>query len=247
MWAAMMNHMPLKLSLQNQASRPECQPILQEIGDELLVCEPATGRVHLLTSQVALVYRACDGKTPADQVAVSLGEDGQQVLAQCLAQLEQVHLLAPPTEDSSSRRQFLVGASVASAALITSISLPYPVAAASGCITTGNAGCAAAFLPLIGGSNRPLGCGAPCCGAGCVPACPCSTCQCFAQYRCRDSGGNIVVCSAGGVDICQSGSNDTFESQICREPNAVNVALSCAAARALAGSSNTNYRCCQCP
>ncbi len=242
----MIDRMPLRLTLES-----ECQPILQEIGDELLVCEPATGRVHLLTSQLALVYRACDGKTSADQVAASLGEDGQQILAQCLAQLEQVHLLAPPTEDSSSRRQFLVGASVVSAALITSISLPYPVAAASGCLSSGDAGCTGAGRPGLDVNSRPTGCGAACCGGGGAPctACPCTTCQCFINYRCGDGFGNSQLCSLGGVDICQAGSNDfILGTAVCRTPGPTNIALSCAAARAMAATNGSqNYRCCQCP
>lgn len=245
----MMDRMPLRLSLPDLDS--DIQPIVQEVGEELLICDPLSGRVHLLPPQVAMVYRACDGETPASQVAASLGADGERVLAQCLVDLEKAHLIAPPAEESSSRRQFLAGAGVISAALITSISLPYPVAAASGCLMTGDTGCVGAGRPGVDANSRPTGCGAACCGGGGAPCttCPCGPCQCFVNYRCGDSLGNSVPCSSGGVDICQAGSNDfILGTAVCRQPNLVNINVSCAAARALAATgSSQNYRCCQCP
>jgi hypothetical protein len=248
-FSGMMNQMPLRFSLQNRDLAPQHQPIVQEIGEELLICDPLSGTVHLLPTHVALVYQACDGKTPTDQVAARFGADGEQVLAQCLSQLQQANLIALPAEDNPSRRQFLAGAGALSAALITSISLPHPVSASSACITTGNTGCNSASQPAVDGANRPLGCGGTaCCGAFCPGSCPCAGCQCMAQYRCRDAGGTVVVCSSSTAgDICVPGSNDTLVQRICMQPDTVNVALSCAAAKALAGSLRTLYACCSCP
>lgn len=248
-----MPNMPHKFSRHHKVKEAEYHPLLQEVGEELLVYDPLLGRCHVLNREAALVYRSCDGETMMEQVAERLGPDGESILSHCLQDLEKVNLIDFPEAPETSRRRFLSGAG----ALIITAALSTPAAAASvPCTTTGCTG-----LPTNGGGGGsglgPGGC-TVCCGqVGCAEGCPCGgTCACFIQYNCRASAAAPVreACANGGVDICVAGTFDTVNNPAsgCLDiPGAtMQRALSCSAARAqvvAAGFGASTYQCCACP
>jgi hypothetical protein len=238
--------MPTRLKIAIPGSGQAKEAHWQEVGDQLIVLGPSTDKVHLLPPDVALVYLACDGQTLMDQVARTLGDDGEQILLRCLEQLEEAQLISART-DGASRRQFLASAVTASAALITSVAMPLPAAAAS-CVT------------MISSCPTTLGsCGISCCSntaAGCTCPGGCGGCDCRIGFECRDVGGTPVSCglvAAGTLDACQPGTRDVNLGPRCNAPGGLGGLIfptrdSCADARSLAATQGlTQYSCCQCP
>jgi hypothetical protein len=250
-----MNEQPCKLYL--RLSTPELhQPIIQSIGDELLVYDPIHAKAHNLSPIAAAVYQACEeGKWDEEAFYTQFGPE---VVMNTLLELEKAKLVLwrPPAQ--LGRREFLAAAAMIP--VLSSVSVPSPATAASvTCATTGGlAGCSAAggvFLTTGSGpSGRgPSGCVQCCGGTGLCSPCPssCGTCQCMATYGCSDDGVNQVACNATSntKDICLVGTTDiTFAFANCADLNVDNPnrRLSCADARISAGA-DFNYVCCACP
>jgi hypothetical protein len=160
--------------------------VIEELGDELLVYDIDANRAHCLGSTAARVWRRCDGRTRATEIADDL-KLGADEFARALTELEDCVLLVEPpvVDDGLSRRDFglriaKIGAAAASVPLIVSIAVPATAAAtvtevfcqgvaitANGCGDCHKAGCCCCNPP--GGVLKP-------CHASCDPA-PCHTSQ----------------------------------------------------------------------
>lgn len=168
--------------------------VTSQIGDELLVFNPATSRVHCLPASTARVYELCDGETDWQTAAAAVGEEG---LARAMEGLTG-QALVESTEAPNSRRGFLKTA--AAGAVIASLGLPKPAAAASMCVNEGAVGCGAACTtPGFPPSGCNFCCNATCSGNLCTD--PCSggggctgNCYCLTFVRC--AGAN---CGAGST------------------------------------------------
>lgn len=109
--------------------------IVEELGDELLVYDRDTDRVHCLSPSAAAVWRRCDGRTPAGGLSAQLDLDGETV-ERALDELAGLGLLeaGEAMTDGTTRRELTVrlakaGTAVAAAPLIVSIVAPTPAAA----------------------------------------------------------------------------------------------------------------------
>jgi hypothetical protein len=259
-----MQEQPIKLYLRLDA--PEAyQPIIQSIGDELLVYDPIQAKAHNLSQTAAKIYQACEeGKW--NQKALE-AEFGREVVMNTLLELSKAGLIVwnPPTK--LGRRKFLAAAALVP--VISSITVPSPAAAASAsCGTTGGSeACFRLNLHTGGGATGqgPLGSCISCCGPGPELAfcdnCPgnCNVCNCLSPYVCSDDGSTLTPCNTttNTLDICQVGSTDfpgyspprVVAIPSCQRPSIIGRAraFSCAEARAeavLLGQSI--YTCCTC-
>lgn len=106
--------------------------ILTAVGDELIVFDERDHHLHTLPAPIPRVWEACDGATPAGQIAIATGLPATQVNA-VLEQLLHANLLEggfeqpPPTRD---RRALVRKAALG--AVILSVSAPMAVQASSG-------------------------------------------------------------------------------------------------------------------
>ena len=118
--------------------------LVEPMGDELLVFEPATGRAHSLNPPAASVWRACDGTRDLDALAEHCGLDPVAV-ALALDSLRACELLIGFEGPRVSRRQALrraamLGAGIAAVPVIRSIIAPSAAMAAStACVPPGDA------------------------------------------------------------------------------------------------------------
>lgn len=133
--------------------------LVEEFGEELIVYDQRTDRVHCLTASARKVWGACDGSTTVEQLGPALGLDAE-VVARALAELEASGLLEAGTTAGVTRREATarlasIGAAAASAPLIYSIAAPTPALAASEAVCE-MAGCGktAGSPPLV----CPTGC-----------------------------------------------------------------------------------------
>ena len=149
--------------------------IVEELGDEVLIYDTAIDRGHSLSPEAARVWRACNGKTPVEELSSRLGLD-QETVDLALAELESCELLEVKPSivaDGSTRREVTlrlakVGAAAAAAPLILSVAAPTPAMAATlaQClkVTQQSGNC--------GGANakgcHDLGC---CCCPDCIQPC----------------------------------------------------------------------------
>lgn len=140
--------------------------VVQELEDETLVYDLERDRAHCLNQTAAFIWRQCDGKTSAREMAQALKQKidksaDERLVWLALDQLSRKHLLTelvvlPPTVASMNRRELVrvLGISAAVALpVVASIVAPMPAQAATGCI--GNGGSCA------GNPN------------GCCPGCAC--------------------------------------------------------------------------
>lgn len=229
------------------------QPVIQAIGDEVIVYDPIQAKAHHLTSRTAKVYQACEeGKWNRKELDK---EFGPEAVLNTLLELNKAGLIIWNPPKKLGRRRFLVAA--ASVPVLSTVVVPSPSAAASvTCSTTGgNAGCADVISVSGGGASGrgPSGGCNPCCGPSVsCPTCnsDCSRCYCLAVYACSDNRSSFSSCSSttNQQDICQTGSTDYLFSTACFPLGiAGNVAraLSCTTARAQSGG--FLYACCACP
>ena len=128
--------------------------LLEELDDELVVCDPTANAAHVLNAAAADVWRACDGQRDLQALERACGFDEVTVIA-ALDGLHECGLLlegprgavsdepANPADEADfrlSRRGLLtkgaaIGAGIGLAVpMIRSIALPSPAAAASGVI-----------------------------------------------------------------------------------------------------------------
>jgi hypothetical protein len=112
--------------------------LLEDLDDELVVCDTSADSAHVLNAVAAAVWRACDGQRDLQALQVACGRDESTVIA-ALDGLRACGLLVESETDAKlSRRGVLtkgaaIGAGIGlGAPLIRSIALPSPAAAASG-------------------------------------------------------------------------------------------------------------------
>jgi Coenzyme PQQ synthesis protein D (PqqD) len=196
--------------------------LIEEVGDELLVCDPLSNRAHSLNAFAARVWHACDGETTTEQLVTKLDSDPDSV-AHALAELSDCELLedAGPLIASNggmTRRDLGIRtAKVGAAAAIISVALPVAEAAATPtpaqCLLYTDLDC----------NNCTNICGCCCCGqAGGGPTEPaCKTCYTISgcptiHFTEADKDGH---CSAKAPDPpdCQPGES----SYVCREGQTV--------------------------
>jgi Coenzyme PQQ synthesis protein D (PqqD) len=110
--------------------------LIEEVGDELLVCDPGNNRAHSLNSFAARVWQACDGETTADELVTKLDSDRDSV-AWALAELSDSELLerngpVVASNGGMTRRDLgLRTAKVGAAVAIVSVALPVATASAT--------------------------------------------------------------------------------------------------------------------
>ncbi len=229
-------------------------PILQTVGEELIVYDPLTDQAHTLETNTALVYRHCDGETLRTTVMDKLvaGENGLERSLQALAD---AGLIAREEPTSVKRRDFLAtaGRGALLAPLVMTVAVSAPAAAMSvSCETGGSTACT---IPLGGGAsgNGPSACSSCCEPVGAFCSCPggCSTCNCMKGFFCSDDGTNSRPCNgSAGPDICSATSTDFADpNRTCSfDGSNARIRNSCAAARVGAIALNaTGYFCCECP
>ena len=121
--------------------------IVQELDDEVLVYDTERNKAHCLNRTAALVWRACDGRTPVREMAhrlrgaLALHGEGETLVLEALRRLQQAHLLersaaasaataTPSRRDALHRLGRLAGAA-SILPVITSIVAPRAAEAAS--------------------------------------------------------------------------------------------------------------------
>ena len=148
--------------------------LIEEVGDELLICDPDSNRAHSLNAFAARVWQACDGETTSEALVEKLGSDRDSV-AHALAELSDRKLLQPTplpivANGGVTRRDLGVrAAKVGAAAAIITVALPVAEAAATPtpaqCLLYTDSDC----------DNCGNICGCCCCGqaggGGVEPAC----------------------------------------------------------------------------
>lgn len=123
--------------------------LVRELADEVLVYDEESHRAHCLNRTAALVWRHCDGKTSAPEIAGRIGgrppspltEEVVWLAFEALAEKGLLTTAAarPPGASPISRRKMMRRMGVAAAAalpLITSIVSPTPAQAQSPCTET---------------------------------------------------------------------------------------------------------------
>lgn len=117
--------------------------LVQDIMDELVVYDQERHRIHILNRTSALVWRHCDGRTTAADMATLLHTElnlpaDEEVIWLALSKLERAHLLQErlPRPAGITRREAirrLRGAGIAAVLLpvVTSIVAPAPANAAT--------------------------------------------------------------------------------------------------------------------
>jgi Coenzyme PQQ synthesis protein D (PqqD) len=119
--------------------------LVETVGDEVLVYDTERHRAHALNDSAAKIWKRCDGKTSAAEIAGGLSEALQMPVTEDfvrhgLAQLREFHLLDEPAGSMSapdsgpSRRELIRVGGLAALALplITSIVAPVAAEAQSG-------------------------------------------------------------------------------------------------------------------
>jgi len=156
--------------------------VVEEVGGETLVYDLERHRAHCLSATAAWVWRHCDGKSTAAELARRLSrktgrEVGEDVVGVALHRLARARLLdgaAPAAEGRTlaSRRELLRKAALIGGLSVLSIAAPSAGQAAT-CITR------AACEALVNGN--PICAGQPCCDVagkfcrsqGCGQSCCC--------------------------------------------------------------------------
>ena len=124
--------------------------VIDELADEVLVYDLDRHRAHCLNQTAALVWRECDGKSTAAEIAQRLERKlaapwNEDLVWLALRQLHQIHLLEksiklPPRVLGMTRRQMMRNLGLAAAVavpLVTSIVAP-TAAEASTCLPAGS-------------------------------------------------------------------------------------------------------------
>jgi len=196
--------------------------LIEEVGDELLVCDPGSNRAHSLNAFAARVWQACDGETTADELVVKLDSDRDSV-AWALAELSDCELLdrnGPVIAGNGGMTRRDLGLRTAKmGAAVAIISVALPVAEAAATVTPAQC----LLYTDLDCDNCTNICGCCCCGqAGGGQTEPaCKTCYTIAgcptiHFTEADQDGH---CSAKAKDPpnCQPGES----SYVCREGQTV--------------------------
>lgn len=83
--------------------------LTREVGEDLVVYDETTHRVHSLNRTAALVWQHCDGRTSVDELARLLSAKGdraasEEILYATLAELSEAELLTTPVAVPSGRQ-----------------------------------------------------------------------------------------------------------------------------------------------
>jgi hypothetical protein len=155
--------------------------VVQEVQDETLVYDMRRHRAYCLNRVASVVWRHCDGRTSAAEIAPRLRSElhvsaDKQVVSLALEQLGRAHLLrarvhSAPGSNSYSRRELIRKVGLAGGAalllpMVTSIVAPTPASAAS---------CASS---CVGKPNGTL------CGGGCDGSMCCQNGLCVTSGSC---------------------------------------------------------------
>jgi coenzyme PQQ synthesis protein D (PqqD) len=120
--------------------------LVRELADELVVYDLERHRAHSLNRAAALIWRHCDGRTAVTELAELLHREldaarAETVVWMALRRLAKAHLLLDqvtvPAQAVSccSRRELMRGmALVGGLAFVSSVLVPSPVQAQSGCL-----------------------------------------------------------------------------------------------------------------
>lgn len=122
------------LTLRSPLARTD-ELVVEQVGDEVLIYDQRIHDAHCLSAAAGQVWRACDGKTPPQQLGAQLGLD-RRTVERALEELDRCRLLDGGSESGMTRRQATrrfakVGAAAAAAPLIYSIVSPVAAAAQS--------------------------------------------------------------------------------------------------------------------
>ncbi len=107
--------------------------VIEEVGDELVIYVQATQTAHALSADAAAVWRCCDGRRSAIDIASVVGLDQARV-ARALDELSGAGLIEEPEGISRRalyKRMAKLGAAAVSAPLIYSVAIPAASAAQS--------------------------------------------------------------------------------------------------------------------
>jgi pyrroloquinoline quinone biosynthesis protein D len=140
--------------------------IVQEVENETLVYDLKSHKAHCLNPTAATVWKLCDGRRTAPQIAQKLAEKfgapvSQDVVLLAVEQLQNLKLLEAtveraPVSAGISRRELARRLGMATALvalpLITSINAPAAIQAVSGCVGAG-AACGDPNPPCCPGFN----------------------------------------------------------------------------------------------
>lgn len=142
--------------------------VVDDLPDEVLVYDRDRHKAHCLNQTAGLVWRSCDGKSTAEQIAARLSAQHQtpfneQLVWLALDQLQKIDLLEqpvmmPPPLAGMSRRRMVRALGLAAAVavpLVTSIVAPTAAQAAT-CIQSGqNCSATIACCSVLGCSGTP--------------------------------------------------------------------------------------------
>ena len=121
--------------------------VVHELPEELLVYDLARHKAHCLSPLAAAIWRACDGRTTAEEIAVRLAATGAgrleaDIVRLTPARLARARLLegeraGRPRVPPSSRRDLLRKAAAMGGLAVLSLSAPTPALAIS-CLPVGS-------------------------------------------------------------------------------------------------------------
>jgi hypothetical protein len=125
--------------------------VVRELADELLVYDTHRDKAHCLNKTAALIFKHCDGRSSASEIAHTLSLElnapvDEKLVWFALEQLSKDHLLEesvpiPSLMSGMTRRQMVRAlglAAVVAVPVVTSIVAPTPAQAAT-CLPPGNA------------------------------------------------------------------------------------------------------------
>ena len=132
---------------QRRMPRRRAGLIVEDLKRETLVYDPTVDRMHCLNPSAALVFRACDGKTPVSAVSRRLteslgGPDDPRLVEFTLRRLSKSRLVEGSPESTGgglSRREMAKALGLSGASLllpvVISVVAPTPASAAT-CVPT---------------------------------------------------------------------------------------------------------------
>lgn len=145
--------------------------VVEEVPGETLVYDLKSHKAHCLNRTAALVWKQCDGKRTAEQIARKVETEmgttvSAEVVWMAVDRLEKLRLLQAPVERAPgmtrmSRREVVRRLGITAAValpLITSIRSPLALQAISGC-GRGGAPCGGANPPCCAGFACNIGTG----------------------------------------------------------------------------------------
>ena len=268
---------------EDQSAKPLARSedlVIEEVEDEVLVYDAKNQQAHCLASAAAKVWRACDGTKDVPALAESLALSVDDV-TRALEMLDGVELLENQglqivtngdgngdglTRRELGRRSAKVGAAVAAAPMLYSVTVPSPAAAQ----TPTNLVCALFSTNACGtsaGAGAISGCccccqgGGDCKVGGAISTCKMSTCpdgtpgMCSSScnQNCEEAVAEAGCCGVGdstGCGCAFAGGTDNQDGCICSDTTGAcndNPRTGCAGTGALGclpGGANCGAGCC---